>query len=167
MFCSNKFVTLSNGRPVLIRFFENGDQKDVIRFFQSARPEDICYLTHFSANPRQLDSFLNQNDYSQSSLLLALELDKGRIIGGVCFSRGQGASSPSGKIYFIFIARAFQKMGLGAMLLDECIGSIRFKRELMGGPVRMSRFPCGVPRPLTSPSGQDEWHQADSQGMAL
>ena len=131
-------------------FLKNGDQKDVIRFFQSARPEDICYLTHFSANPRRLESFLNQNDYSQSSLLLALEIDKGRIIGGVCFSRSQGASSHSGKVYFIYIARSFQKMGLGAMLLDECIRSMRFSQVLMACPVKEARFPCGAPRIDTS-----------------
>ncbi len=58
MFCSSKFVTLRNGSRVLIRFLKNGDQTDVIRFFQSAPPEDMRYLTYFSANPRQLDSFL-------------------------------------------------------------------------------------------------------------
>ena len=147
MFCSSKFVTLRNGSRVLIRSLENGDKEDIIRFFQSARPEDMHYLTYFSANPRQLDSFLNHNDYSQSSLLLALEIDKGRIIGAGVFSRSQGASSHIGKVHCILIACPFQKMGLGTLLLDECIRSIRFNQELMGGPVKMSRFPCGASQP--------------------
>ena len=165
MFCSSKFVTLRNGSRALIRFLKNGDQKDVIRFFQSARPEDMRYLTYFSANPRQLDFFLNHNDDSQSSFLLALEIDKGRIIGAVFFSRSQGASSHIGKVHGIFIARPFQKMGLGTMLLDECIRSIRFDQGLMGGPVKRSRFPCGAPATLTPLSEQDEQYTGLGYGL--
>lgn len=146
MFCFSKFVTLRNGSRALIRFLKNGDQKDVIRFFQSARPEDMCYLTYFSANPGQIDSFINHNDYSQNSILLALEIDEGRIIGAVFFSRSRGASSHIGKVHCIFVARPFQKMGLGTMLLEECRRSMRFNQEFLGGPVRMSRFPCGAPK---------------------
>ena len=119
MFCSKKFVTLKNGSRVLIRFLENGDQTDVIRFFQSAPPEDMRYLTYFSANPRHLDSFLHHHDYSQNSPLLAWEINQERIIGVVFFSRSQGETSHIGKVHCIFVARPFQKMGLGTMLLDE------------------------------------------------
>ena len=150
MFCSSKLVILRNGSRILIRFLKNGDQKDLIRFFQSARPEDIRYLTYFSANPRQIDFFLNHNDDSQNSILLALEIDEGRMIGAVFFSRSRGASSHIGKIHFIFVARPFQKMGLGTMLLEECRGSMRFNQEFLGGPVKISRFPCGAPNPDAS-----------------
>jgi hypothetical protein len=145
MFCFSKFVTLRNGSRVLIRSLENGDQKDVIRFFQSAWPEDRHYLTYFSAKPPQLDSFLNHNDYSQSSLLLALEINQGRIIGAGVFSRSQGASSHIGKVHCILIACPFQKMGLGTLLLDECLRSIRLGQQLKARPVKVSRFPCGAP----------------------
>jgi hypothetical protein len=145
MYCFSKLVTLRNGSRALIRSLENGDQKEVIRFFQSARPEDMHYPTYFSASPRQLDSFLNHNDYSQNSLLLALEIDKGKIIGAGVFSRSQGASSHIGKVHCILIAYPFKKMGLGTLLLDECIRSIRFNQDFMEGPVKRSRFPCGAP----------------------
>ena len=150
MFCSHKFVTLKNGSRVLIRFLKNGDQTDVIRFFQSAPPEDMRYLTYFSANPRHLDSFLYHHDYSQNSPLLALEINQERIIGVVFFSRSQGEASHIGKVHCIFVARPFQKMGLGTMLLDECLRSMRLGQQFQAHPVKVARFPCGAPRPDTS-----------------
>jgi L-amino acid N-acyltransferase YncA len=116
-----KFVTLKNGSRVLIRFLKEGDQTDIIRFFQSAPPEDIRYLSYFSANPRHLDSFLHHINYSENIPLVAWELDRGKIIGAAFFSRGQGATNHIGEVHCIFVARPFQKMGLGTMLLDECI----------------------------------------------
>jgi ribosomal protein S18 acetylase RimI-like enzyme len=145
MFCSNKFVTLRNGSRVLIRFSKNGDQTDVIRFFQSTPSEDRGSLAYFSADPRQLDSFYYHHDYTQNSPLLALEIDKGRIIGAVFFSRSQGKANHIGKVHGIFVARPFQKMGLGTMLLDECIRSMRLGQQLKVCSVKVSRFPCGAP----------------------
>lgn len=147
MFCSSKLVTLRNGSRALIRFFKNGDQKDVIRLFQSTRPEDMRYLTYFAADPQQLDSFLNHNDYSQNSFLLGLEIDKGTIIGAVFFSRSQGKTSHIGKVHGIVVARPFQKMGLGTILLDECIRFMRLGQQLETLPAKMSKYPCGAPRP--------------------
>ncbi len=116
-----KFVTLKNGIRVLVRFLKDGDQTEVIRFFQTAPPEDIRYLTYFSANPQHLDSFLHHIDYSENVPLVATEIDTGRIIGVAFFSRGQGATNHVGEVHCIFVARPFQKLGLGSLLLDECI----------------------------------------------
>lgn len=116
-----KFVTLKNGARVLIRFLKNGDQADVMRFFQSAPPEDIRYLTYFSANPGHLEAFVHHINYAENIPLVAWELDGGKIIGTAFFSRGQGATNHIGEVHCIFVARLFQKMGLGTMLLDECI----------------------------------------------
>jgi L-amino acid N-acyltransferase YncA len=121
MFYYRKFVTLNNGSRVLIRFLKDEDQSDIIRFFQSAPPEDIRYLTYFSVNPGHLDLFLQHIDYAKNIPLLALEADKGTIIGAAFFSRGQGTVNPSGEVHCIFVTRPFQKLGLGSMLLDECI----------------------------------------------
>jgi ribosomal protein S18 acetylase RimI-like enzyme len=139
-----KFVTLKNGAAVLIRFIKNGDQLDLIRFFQNVPPEGICYPTYFSVNPGELDSLIQHIDYSKNIPLVAWEVDKGSIIGAVFFSRGRGAANHIGEIYCLFVARPFQKMGLGTMLLDECIRSIRLSRELKAGSVKVSRFPCGA-----------------------
>jgi L-amino acid N-acyltransferase YncA len=116
-----KFVTLKNGTRVLIRFSQNGDQNDLIRFFQNAPPEDLRYMTYFSANPRHLDLFLQDVNYAEHIPLVALETYKNGIIGTAFFSRGQGASNHIGEVHCISVARPFQKMGLGNMLLEECI----------------------------------------------
>jgi L-amino acid N-acyltransferase YncA len=121
MFYYRKFVTLNNGSRVLIRFLKDGDQSDIIRFFQSAPPEDIRYLTYFSVNSRHLDLFLQDIDYTEKIPLVALETDKGKIIGAAFFSRGQGTVNHIGEVQGIFVTRPFQKSGLGSMLLDECI----------------------------------------------
>jgi acetyltransferase len=116
-----KFVTLKNGSRVLIRFLQDGDQTNLIRLFQAAPPEDTRYLNYFSANTQHLDSFLKHVDYSEKIPLTAVELDKEKIIATAFFSRGQGATKHIGEIHCIFVARPFQGMGLGSVLLDECI----------------------------------------------
>jgi L-amino acid N-acyltransferase YncA len=121
MFYYRKFVTLKNGSRVLIRFLKDEDQTDITRFFQSAPPEDIRYLTYFSVNPQHLDLFLQDIDYTKNIPLVALETDKGKIIGAAFFSRGQGTVNHIGEVQCIFVTRPFQKLGLGSMLLDECI----------------------------------------------
>jgi RimJ/RimL family protein N-acetyltransferase len=121
MFYYRKFVTLKNGSRVLIRFLKDGDREDILRFFRSAPPEDTRYLTYFSANPRHLDLFLQHINYNENIPLVALELDKGSIIGAAFFSRGHGAVNHIGEVHCIFVARPFQKLGLGTMLLEECI----------------------------------------------
>ena len=121
MFYYRKFVTLKNGSRVLIRFLKDEDQTDITRFFQSAPPEDIRCLTYFSVNPRHLDLFLQDIDYTKNIPLVALETDKGKIIGAAFFSRGQGTVNNIGEVHCIFVTRPFQKLGLGSILLDECI----------------------------------------------
>jgi ribosomal protein S18 acetylase RimI-like enzyme len=147
MLCSSKYASLRNGSRVLMRFLENGDQMEVIRFFQRVPREDMRFLTNFSANTRLLDSFLYRHDHSQNSLLLALEIYRKKIIGAVFFARSAGATHHIGEVYGILVARPFQKMGLATLLLDECIGSIRLRQELMADPVKVARFPCGSPQP--------------------
>ncbi len=116
-----KFVTLKNGSRVLVRFLKDGDQANLMRLFQTAPPEDTRYLNYFSANPRHLDSFLHHVDYFEKIPLTAVELEKERIIAAAFFSRGQGATRHIGEIHCIFVARPFQGVGLGSLLLDECI----------------------------------------------
>jgi acetyltransferase len=116
-----KFVTLKNGSRVLVRFLKNGDQANLIRLFQTAPPEDTRYLTYFSADPHHLDSFLHTVDYFEKIPLAVVELEKGKIIALALLGRGQGATKHIGEIYCIFVARPFQGMGLGSMLLDECV----------------------------------------------
>lgn len=139
----NKFATLKSGAAVLIRFFKKGDENEMSRFFQNFLPEDVRYLKYFSANPQQFELFLQHTDYNKNISLVAWELDKESIIGAAFLSRGHGAINYIGKVYGIFVARPFQKMGLGNMLLDECIWFIRLGQELLAGPVKVSRFPCG------------------------
>jgi GNAT superfamily N-acetyltransferase len=121
MFYYKKFVTLRNGSRVIIRLLKDDDKPDIIRFFQNAPPEDMRYLSYFSANSRQLDLFLQDIDYTIKTPLVALEADIETIIGVAFFSRGQGAIDRVGEVHCIFVARPFQKMGLESMLLDECI----------------------------------------------
>jgi ribosomal protein S18 acetylase RimI-like enzyme len=146
MFSSGKFVTLKNGSRVLIRYLNNGDLTDIIRFIRNAPLEDSHFLTYFSANPRHLDAFLDHHVCSQNLPLLALEIDQGRIIGAVFFSRGQGGIGHIGEVHCIFVSRPFQRMGLGSMLLDECLRSMRLSQGLTACPAKVSRFPCGAPR---------------------
>jgi GNAT superfamily N-acetyltransferase len=125
-----KFVSLKDGSRVLFRFLKDGDQANLTSLFQSAPPEDNRYLTYFSTEPQHFAIFLRNLNYFEKIPLTAVELEKKSIIAAGLLSRGNGATKHIGEVHCIFVARPFQGLGLGSLLLEELI-ALAGKADIM------------------------------------
>lgn len=140
---ASKNVTLPSGIKLLLRCLEPGRQRELLEFFQGIPREDICLLTLFTARTGQFHGFRSCADFSDLLALVAQELEPGRIVGAVVFSRP--AADRIGEVHFVYVARPFQKSGLGTVLLEECLRYIRCGGAAALPPLRVSALPCGAP----------------------
>jgi hypothetical protein len=116
-----KFVTLSNGKEVLIRLLNGQDRPGLIKFFQQAPWEDVQFCKQDVKSPPVIDAWLNQTNCHRPLTLIALEMPSNRIIASLNLSKGQQADQHVGDILQILVARPFQGFGLGSLILDGLI----------------------------------------------
>jgi len=116
-----KFVTLSNGKEVLIRLLNGQDRSGLIKFFQQAHLEDVQFCKQDVKNPMVIDAWLNQTNCLRPSTLVALEVPTNRVVASLNLSKGQQSNRHVGDIQQILVARPFQGLGLGSLILDVLI----------------------------------------------
>lgn len=116
-----KLVTLANGKEVLIRLLNGQDRLGLIKFFQQAPLEDIQFCKQDVQSPRVIDAWMNQGNGHNSLTLVALDMPTNRVIASLGLSKGQQAAKTVGDIQQIIVARSFQNLGLGSLILDELI----------------------------------------------
>ena len=116
-----KFVTLSNGKEVLIRSLNGQDRPGLIKFFQQAPVEDVQFCKQDVKNPMVIDSWLNQKNCHRPLTLLALDVPTNRVVASLNLSKGQQAAQHVGDIQQILVARPFHGLGLGSLILDGLI----------------------------------------------
>ena len=116
-----KFVTLSNGKEVLIRLLNGQDRTALIKFFQQAPLEDVQFCKQDVKSPMVIDAWMNQGNGHNSLTLLAVDIPTNRVVASLNLSKGQQAAKNVGDIQQILIARPFQGLGLGSLILDELI----------------------------------------------
>jgi ribosomal protein S18 acetylase RimI-like enzyme len=116
-----KFVTLSNGKEVLIRLLNGQDRSDLIKFFQKTPLEDVQFCKQDVKSPVVIDSWMNQGNGHKPLTLVALEIPTNRMVASLNLSKGQQAAKHVGDIQQILVARPFQGLGLGSLMLDGLI----------------------------------------------
>ena len=116
-----KFVTLSNGKEVLIRSLNGQDRPGLIKFFQQAPMEDVQFCKQDVKNPMVIDSWLNQGNCHRPLTLLALDVPTNRVVASLNLSKGQQAAQHVGDIQQILVARPVHGLGLGSLILDGLI----------------------------------------------
>jgi len=116
-----KFVTLSNGKEVLIRLLSGQDRSGLIKFFQQTPLEDVQFCKQDVKNPMVIDAWMNQGNCLKPLTLLALDMPTNRVVASLNLSKGQQAAKNVGDIQQILVARPFQGLGLGSLILDGLI----------------------------------------------
>jgi len=116
-----KFVTLSNGKEVLIRLLNGQDRSGLIKFFQQAPQEDVQFCKQDVKSPMVIDTWLNQGNCHRPLTLIALEVPTNRVVASLNLSKGQQAAKNVGDIQQILVSRPFQSLGLGSLILDGLI----------------------------------------------
>jgi L-amino acid N-acyltransferase YncA len=116
-----KLVVLKNGKQVLIRMLNGQDRKNLINFFQEAPVEDIQFCRDDVKNPKVVDTWVNPESSRQIMALIALDMATTQIVASLNLHKGQQAALNVGDIRQILVARPFQGLGLGSLMLDELI----------------------------------------------
>ena len=116
-----KFVTLSNGKEVLIRLLNGQDRSGLIKFFQQAPLEDVQFCKQDVKSPMVIDAWMNQENGHNPLTLVALDVPTNRVVASLNLSKGQQAAKNVGDIQQILVARPFQGLGLGSLILDGLI----------------------------------------------
>jgi ribosomal protein S18 acetylase RimI-like enzyme len=116
-----KFVTLSNGKEVLIRLLNGQDRTGLIKFFQQAPQEDVQFCKQDVKSPMVIDAWLNQENCHRPLTLVALEVPTNRVVANLNLSKGRQTAKNVGDIEQILVARPLQGLGLGSLILDGLI----------------------------------------------
>ena len=116
-----KFATLSNRKEVLIRLLNGQDRFGLIKFFQQAPQEDVQFCKQDVKNPMVIDAWINQENGHGPLTVVALDLSTNQVVASLNLSKGQQAAKNVGDIQQILVARPFQGLGLGSMILDGLI----------------------------------------------
>jgi ribosomal protein S18 acetylase RimI-like enzyme len=116
-----KFVTLSNGKEVLIRLLNGQDRSGLIKFFQQAHQEDVQFCKQDVKNPMVIDTWLNQTNCLRLLTLVALDMPTNQVVASLNLSKGLQSNRNVGDIQQILVARPFQGLGLGSLMLDVLI----------------------------------------------
>ncbi|MCK9375119.1 MAG: GNAT family N-acetyltransferase [Syntrophobacterales bacterium] len=117
----HQFATLPNGRKVVIRFLNGRDRAALIQFFQAAPKEDLQFCKEDVKNPRVVDYWLKAENAQRIMALVAEDLAAKKIVASLNLYRGQHAALNVGEIHQILVARPFQGLGLGSLILDQLI----------------------------------------------
>jgi ribosomal protein S18 acetylase RimI-like enzyme len=116
-----KFVTLSNGKEVLIRLLNGQDRPGLIKFFQQAPLEDVQFCKQDVKSPMVIDAWMNQKNGHNPLTLVALDVPTNRVVASLNLSKGQQAALKVGDIRQLLVARPYQGLGLGSLILDGLI----------------------------------------------
>ena len=116
-----KFATLSNRKEVFIRSLNGQDRSALIKFFQQAPQEDLQFCKQDVKSPMVIDAWINQENGHRPLTLVALDVPTNRVVASLNLSKGQQAAKNVGDIQQILVARPFQGLGLGSLILDGLI----------------------------------------------
>jgi L-amino acid N-acyltransferase YncA len=116
-----KFITLGNGKEVLIRLLNGQDRPGLIRFFQQAPPEDVQFCKQDVKSPTLIDAWMNQGNGHNPLTLVAWDMQNNQVVASLNLNKGQQAAKNVADIEHILVARPFQGFGLGSRMLEELI----------------------------------------------
>lgn len=111
-----KFVTLNNGKRVLVRPLLAEDQKRLFDLFAGASEDDTKFLKDEVKKPETVERWIANLDYDRVMPLVAYCDD--RLVGDVALYRGSKTVRHVGEIR-IFLAADFRGVGLGSKMLQE------------------------------------------------
>ncbi len=113
-----KFVTLNNGRRVLLRPLLEEDHKLLFDLFHEASEDDTRFLKDEVKEPIVVERWIANLNYDRVMPLVAF--CDGRIVGDCAVYLGTKSARHVGEIR-IFLAQDFRGVGLGSkMILEMC-----------------------------------------------
>ncbi len=115
-----KFVTLKNGKRVMLRFLNEQDRDGLVQMFQEAPEEDTRFLKQDVKDAKLVNHWLTHINYRKVLPLVAVDLESNRLVADATLHRGKHAAKHLGEIR-IFVSRPFRNLGLGSAMLEDLI----------------------------------------------
>jgi len=115
-----KFVTLKNGKRIMLRFLTEEDRQGLIRLFEEAPEEDTRFLKQNVKDKKVVNYWMDHINYPKVLPLLAVDLENNQIAADATLQRGKHASKHIGEIR-IFVSRAYRGLGMGSLMLKELV----------------------------------------------
>lgn len=115
-----KFVTLKNGKRVMLRFLNEQDRESLIRMFQEAPEEDTRFLKQDVKDLKLVNYWIDHINYRKVLPLVAVDLENNQLVADATLHRGKHSAKHIGEIR-IFVSRPFRNLGLGSTMLEELI----------------------------------------------
>jgi L-amino acid N-acyltransferase YncA len=115
-----KFVTLKNGKRVMLRFLNEQDREGLIHMFLEAPEEDTRFLKQDVKDAKLINYWLDHINYRKVLPLVAVDLENNRLVADATLHRGKHAAKHLGEIR-IFVCRQFRNLGLGSTMLEELV----------------------------------------------
>lgn len=115
-----KFVTLKNGKRLMLRFLNEQDRENLIRLFQEAPEEDTRFLKQDVKDVKLVNYWIDHINYRKVLPLVAVDLETNRLVADATLHRGKHSSKHIAEIR-IFVSRPFRNLGLGSTMLEELI----------------------------------------------
>ena len=111
-----KFITLNNGRRVLLRPLLEEDHKRLYDLFANASEDDTRFLKDEVKKPETVERWVANIDYGRVMPLVAYSDD--RLVGDCAMYLGAKSIRHVGEIR-IFLAREMRGVGLGSKMIQE------------------------------------------------
>jgi len=115
-------ISLKDGVSVLLRPMTPEDAQGLIGLFSPVSDDDFRYLRDDVRDPRVIQSWCDNLDYSRVLPLLALV--KNQVVGQATLHIHHGPERHIGKVR-IFLAKGFRQRGLGTRMLNRLIDLAR------------------------------------------
>jgi len=119
-----KFVTLKNGKRVMLRFLNDQDRENLIRLFQEAPEEDTRFLKQDVKDVKLINYWVDHINYRKVLPLVAVDLETNALVADATLHRGKHSAKHIGEVR-IFVSRPFRNLGLGSLMLEELINLAR------------------------------------------
>ncbi len=142
LFSYRKFLSLGDGKRVMLRFLNERDRKQLIQLFSEASEEDVQFLKQDVKNVELLRYSLDHLEYGRALPLVAVNLGDHRFVGGGILLKGKNTQQHIGEVR-VFVSLLFRNLGLGSLIIDELINlaageNLRYlKSEVVTGQTKV------------------------------
>jgi ribosomal protein S18 acetylase RimI-like enzyme len=116
-----KLFTLKNGRRLKIGFLNEQNRDGLIELFQQAPKEDVQFCKEDVKDLKIVDCWLHAENCHRIITLVAEDLESKQIVADINLFRGKQATRNVGEIQQMLVARSFQGLGVGSLMLDKMI----------------------------------------------
>jgi RimJ/RimL family protein N-acetyltransferase len=113
-----KVKTLVDGSRLLLRPLQKGDKRALVDLFARASREDLEWFRSDAADPRVVESWVDNLDYRRVFPLVALVGDK--LVGDATLHFGEHYHSHLAWVR-IFLDKAYRRQGIGTLMMQSLI----------------------------------------------